>query len=197
MMNGYTKWAINNVSLVLPSTPYLGSMKYGVIDAFDQVDPPEKFAENYNVMEPPTNPNTTTGSVIYSLEFNSTVDVILQNANMLKKDSSEVHPWHLHGHDFWVLGYGEGKFKEEDEQKFNLKNPPMRNTALVFPHGWTALRFVADNPGVWAFHCHIEPHLHLGMGLIFAEGIQYVNSIPIEAVACGLIGRKFMDLEKH
>ncbi|WCJ41509.1 L-ascorbate oxidase [Euphorbia peplus] len=197
MMNGYTKWAINNVSLVLPSTPYLGSMKYGVIDAFDQVDPPEKFAENYNVMEPPTNPNTTTGSGIYRLEFNSTVDVILQNANMLKKDSSEVHPWHLHGHDFWVLGYGEGKFKEEDEQKFNLKNPPMRNTALVFPHGWTALRFVADNPGVWAFHCHIEPHLHLGMGLIFAEGIQYVNSIPIEAVACGLVGRKFMDLENH
>ncbi|XP_065865386.1 L-ascorbate oxidase-like [Euphorbia lathyris] len=196
-IHGYTKWAINNVSLVLPTTPYLGSMKYRLKDAFDQANPPEKFAENYNVMEPPPNPNTTTGSGIYRLDYKSTVDVILQNANMLKNGASEVHPWHLHGHDFWVLGYGEGKFREEDEIKFNLKNPALRNTAMVFPHGWTALRFVADNPGVWAFHCHIEPHLHLGMGVVFAEGVQHVGGIPNEALACGLIGRRFMDFEKH
>ncbi|KAG7950316.1 hypothetical protein I3843_13G106200 [Carya illinoinensis] len=191
-INGYTKWAINNVSLALPPTPYLGSIKYGLKNAFDRNSPPENFDENYDVMSPPTNPNSTSGSGVYLLSFNTTVDVILQNANALSANVSEIHPWHLHGHDFWVLGYGEGKFSVKDEKKLNLKNPPLRNTAVIFPYGWTALRFVADNPGVWAFHCHIEPHLHMGMGVVFAEGVHHLNNIPNEALTCGLTGKMFL-----
>ena len=191
-INGYTKWALNNVSLTLPATPYLGSIKYGLKNAFDQKTPPENFADNYDVMVPPINPNTSTGSGAYIIGLNTTVDVILQNANALSDNVSEIHPWHLHGHDFWVLGYGEGKFSGKDEKKLNLKNPPLRNTAVIFPYGWTALRFVADNPGAWAFHCHIEPHLHMGMGVVFAEGIHRVDKIPREAIACGLTAKMFL-----
>lgn len=194
-INGFTKWAINNISLTLPATPYIGSIKFSLKTAFDQKSPPENFAEDYDVMKPPVNPNSTMGNGIYMLGFNTTVDVILQNANALSANVSEIHPWHLHGHDFWVLGYGEGKFSKKDENKLNLKNPPLRNTAVIFPYGWTALRFVADNPGVWAFHCHIEPHLHMGMGVVFAEGVQHVRNIPNEALACGLTGKKFMNIE--
>ncbi|CAI0397290.1 unnamed protein product [Linum tenue] len=189
-IDGYIKWAINNVSLSLPPTPYLGSIKHGLKAAFDQSPPPESFANGYNIMVPPVNPNTTTGNGVYEIEFNTTVDVILQNANALAANTSEIHPWHLHGHDFWVLGYGEGRFEEGDEKMFNLKNPPLRNTAVIFPYGWTALRFVADNPGVWAFHCHIEPHLHMGMGVVFAEGVHLVGDVPSEALACGLTGKR-------
>ncbi|KAK3212310.1 hypothetical protein Dsin_017016 [Dipteronia sinensis] len=192
LIDGFIKWSINNISLHLPSTPYLGSIKYSLKTAFDNKSPPENFATDYDVMKPPVNPNTTTGNGVYMLPLNTTVDVILQNANALAANVSEIHPWHLHGHDFWVLGYGEGKFTKEDEKKFNLKNPPLRNTAVIFPYGWTALRFVTDNPGVWAFHCHIEPHLHMGMGVIFAEGVQHVNGIPNQALACGLTGNRFM-----
>ncbi|PHT68489.1 hypothetical protein T459_27976 [Capsicum annuum] len=130
------------------------------------------------------------------LKFNTTIDIILQNANALAKGASEIHPWHLHGNDFWVLGYGEGKYSEKDVKKFNLKNPPLRNTTLIFPYGWTALRFVTDNPGVWAFHCHIEPHLHMGMRVIFAEGVPLVKKIPKEALSCGLTGKMLM-ASKH
>ncbi|KAJ6987503.1 hypothetical protein NC653_020681 [Populus alba x Populus x berolinensis] len=28
----------------------------------------------------------------------------------LTANSSETHPWHLHRHDFWALGYGTGKY---------------------------------------------------------------------------------------
>ncbi|KAG2670565.1 hypothetical protein I3760_14G091800 [Carya illinoinensis] len=191
-IDGFTKWAINNVSLALPPTPYLGSIKYGLRNAFDQKSPPENFPDNYDVMRPPINPNSTTGNGVYMFSLNTTVDVILQNANALKDNVSEIHPWHLHGHDFWVLGYGEGKFSTKDEKKLNFKNPPLRNTAVIFPYGWTALRYVADNPGVWAFHCHIEPHLHMGMGVVFAEGVHLVKSIPNEALTCGLTA-KFLD----
>ncbi|XP_022756581.1 L-ascorbate oxidase-like [Durio zibethinus] len=189
-INGSIKWSINNVSLVLPPTPYLGSIKYGLNNAFDQKSPPDNIDNSYDIMKPPVNPNSTYGNGIYTINLNTTIDVILQNANALAKDVSEIHPWHLHGHNFWVLGYGEGKFREEDEKKFNLKNPPLRNTAVIFPYGWTALRFVADNPGVWAFHCHIEPHLHMGMGVVFAEGVQHVGEIPRAALACGLTANK-------
>lgn len=191
-MNGYTKWSINNVSLSLPATPYLGSIRFGLQNGFDQTKPPESFPVQYDVMKPPGNPNTTTGNGVYMLSYYSTVDVILQNANALAENVSEIHPWHLHGHDFWVLGYGEGKFTKDDEKKFNMKNPPYRNSAVIFPYGWTALRFVADNPGVWAFHCHIEPHLHMGMGVVLAEGVQRIPKIPKEALSCGLTGKKFM-----
>lgn len=196
-LNGYTKWAINNVSLTLPPTPYLGSIKHGLRNAFNQKNPPESFSNDYDVMKPPVNPNTTTGNGVYMLGMNTTVDIILQNANALSANVSEIHPWHLHGHDFWVLGYGEGKFSTKDEKKLNLKNPPLKNTAVIFPYGWTALRFVADNPGAWAFHCHIEPHLHMGMGVVFAEGIQHLNRIPLEALACGLTGKMLMTANNH
>lgn len=192
-MNGYTRWAINNVSLTLPATPYLGSMKYGLKNAFSQQSPPDNFRPDYDVTRPAVYQNTTSGNGVYVLKFNTTVDVILQNANALAANVSEIHPWHLHGHDFWVLAYGEGRFTEKDVAKFNLKNPPLRNTAVIFPFGWTALRFVTDNPGVWAFHCHIEPHLHMGMGVIFAEGVRRVQGIPNEALACGLTGRMLMN----
>lgn len=191
-IDGYTKWAINNLSLVLPATPYLGSIKYGLKNAFGQKKPPENFPINYDVMKPATNQNSSYGNGVYMLGFNTTVDVILQNANALAANTGEIHPWHLHGHDFWVLGYGEGRFSDQKENNLNLRNPPLRNTAVIFPFGWTALRFVADNPGVWAFHCHIEPHLHMGMGVVFAEGVHLVGKVPDEALTCGLTGKMFM-----
>ncbi|KAJ6853830.1 L-ascorbate oxidase-like [Iris pallida] len=192
-IDGHIRWSINNISLVLPSTPYLVSMRYGLKGAFGApTKPTESLPRGYNVSKPPTNPNSTEGGNVYRLRFNATVDVILQNANALADNVSEIHPWHLHGHDFWVLGYGEGLFGKKDAAGFNLKNPPLRNTVVVFPYGWTAIRFVANNPGVWAFHCHIEPHLHMGMGVIFAEGIEHVGKIPDEAVGCGMAGKMWM-----
>ncbi|URE49233.1 L-ascorbate oxidase [Musa troglodytarum] len=194
-IDGYTKWSINNVSLALPPTPYLGSMRYRLKNAFDAGMPPENFPPSYDVMRPPPNPNSTQSSNAYVIGLNSTVDVILQNANALAVNVSEIHPWHLHGHEFWVVGYGDGRFGEKEVARFNLKNPPLRNTVVIFPYGWTAIRFVADNPGVWAFHCHIEPHLHMGMGVIFAEGVEHVGKIPREALACGMTAKMLMD--KH
>ncbi|PKA63640.1 L-ascorbate oxidase [Apostasia shenzhenica] len=196
-IDGYIKWSINNISLVLPSTPYIGSMKYGLKNAFHSEKPPENIPDDYDVMRPPVNPNATIGSNIYKLEFNATIDVILQNANALAENVSEIHPWHLHGHDFWILGYGDGKFTENDLANLNLRNPPLRNTVVIFPYGWTAIRFLANNPGVWAFHCHIEPHLHMGMGIILAEGVEFISKIPNEVLRCGITGQKLISNQLH
>ncbi|KAF7815491.1 L-ascorbate oxidase-like [Senna tora] len=197
VLNGYYRWAVNGISLSLPPTPYLGSMKFNLKNAFDWQDPPESFPQDYDIYIPTTYHNATQRNVVYKFQFNQVVDVIIQNSNSYIPNTTSFHPWHLHGHDFWILGYGEGKFKDGDEKLFNLKNPPLKNNLVVFPYGWTAIRFKTDNPGVWSFHCHMEPHFHTGMGVVFAEGVQYVKEIPEEAIACGLTGKMLMNKKIH
>ncbi|CAG8906203.1 unnamed protein product [Penicillium egyptiacum] len=74
------------------------------------------------------------------------------------------HPMHLHGHNFWVLGSGNGSFpydsaKDAPESLINLRNPPYRDTTNLPPSGWAVIRYVTDNPGAWIFHCHIQWHM--------------------------------------
>ncbi|XP_031395381.1 L-ascorbate oxidase [Punica granatum] len=190
-IDGYTRWSVNNVSFTLPETPYLIALKESRGNAqhlFDQKPPPEGYNfTSYDIYSVANNTNATKSDSIYRLKFNTTVDIILQNANTLTNNNSETHPWHLHGHDFWVLGYGEGKFDiNSDPARYNLVDPIMKNTVPVHRYGWTALRFVADNPGAWAFHCHIESHLYMGMGVVFEEGIEKVGKLPSQNMGCGI-----------
>lgn len=186
-INGHRRWSVNNVSFSHPHTPYLIALKQNLTEEFDQNPPPETYNfANYNIYSVSNNSNATSSNAIYRLKFNTTVDIVLQNANTMNPNNSETHPWHLHGHDFWVLGYGNGKFDiNNDTKKYNLVNPIMKNTVPVHPYGWTALRFRADNPGVWAFHCHIESHFFMGMGFVFEEGIEKVGNLPSSILGCG------------
>lgn len=196
IVDGHVKWAINNVSLTLPATPYLGAYFYGLQgSAFDATgEAPNGFPPGYNVRLPAKNNGYVAklSDRVYELPNGALVDVVLQNADMLRENNSETHPWHLHGHDFWVLGYGDGRYDAvKDYARLNTDDPPLRNTVVVFPHGWTVLRFVADNAGAWAFHCHIEPHLHMGMGAVFIEGVDKIRelNVPRETMMCGVITR--------
>ena len=108
MVGGHVKWAINNVSLTLPATPYLGAYFYGLQgSAFDATgEAPNGFPDGYDVHLPPGN-NSYVAKLsdrVYELPDGALVDVVLQNADMMRENNSETHPWHLHGHDF--LGAG-------------------------------------------------------------------------------------------
>lgn len=193
-INGRFHWSVNNVSFTLPHTPYLVALKEKLRGVFNQSPPPNGYDFlNYNISKVQDNVNATSSNGIYRLDFNSTVDLVLQNANTMTANNSETHPWHLHGHDFWVLGYGDGKYDQfKDPGRFNLVDPVMKNTVPVHPYGWTALRFKADNPGAWLFHCHIESHFFMGMGVVFEEGIDKVGKLPDEIMGCGkTVGRDF------
>lgn len=187
LVDGHTRWALNNVSFNFPHTPYLIAMKQRLGNVFDERPAPETYDyKHYDIYSPSSNPNATIGTSIYRLEFNSTVDVVLQSANILKPNKSETHPWHLHGHDFWVLAHGSGRFDPDiDTARFNLVDPILKNTVDLQPFGWTAIRFRADNPGVWAFHCHVESHFFMGMGVVLEEGIDRVGELPDSIMGCG------------
>lgn len=95
-------------------------------------------------------------TLVKELEFNQTVELVLQNVNAAVMLD---HPFHLHGHDFYVVGRNYGNFNQTtDPATFNLRDPPRFNTISVHSGGWVALRFRANNPGVWLLHCHFERH---------------------------------------
>ncbi|KAF2311870.1 hypothetical protein GH714_027073 [Hevea brasiliensis] len=52
---------------------------------------------------------------------------------------------------------------ENDPKNYNLVDPVELNTAGVASGGWLAIRFFADNPGVWFMHCHFDVHLSWGL----------------------------------
>lgn len=62
------------------------------------------------------------------------------------------HPMHLHGHEFQIL--------EIDGEPVA---GPMRDTVYVPKGGRCRIAFDANNPGIWAFHCHISYHHVRGM----------------------------------
>ena len=136
---------INNVTFVMPTTALLQAHYFktkGVFTTDFPANPP--FPYNYTGT-PPTNLGTTSGTKLYRLPYNATVQVVLQDTSII---SPENHPIHLHGFNFFAVGRGVGNFNpKKDPQNFNLVDPVERNTVGVPSGGWTAIRFRADNPG--------------------------------------------------
>lgn len=81
---------------------------------------------------------------------NERVELTLTNRTMMP------HPMHLHGHRFQVV--------EIDNMRIS---GAVRDTILVPPNKRVVLAFDADNPGTWAFHCHLAYHMHAGMFTTF------------------------------
>jgi CopA family copper-resistance protein len=75
---------------------------------------------------------------------NERVRVILVNDTMMQ------HPIHLHGHFFEVVNGHPG-------------HHPRKHTLNVLPGSTVTFDLTADNPGDWAFHCHLLFHMHAGM----------------------------------
>ncbi|XP_043702182.1 laccase-4-like isoform X2 [Telopea speciosissima] len=161
--------AINNVSFVMPTFALLQAHyfnKSGVFTTDFPGNPPITF--NYSGNPPgtaPANMATMNGTRLYRLPYNATVQLVLQDTGII---APENHPIHLHGFNFFQIGRGLGNFNpKNDSKKFNLVDPVERNTIGVPSGGWTAIRFIADNPGVWFLHCHLEVHTTWGLKMAF------------------------------
>ena len=69
---------------------------------------------------------------------------------VLVNDTMMEHPIHLHGM-FVELDNGQGEFR------------PRKHTVNVRPAERMTLLLTADEPGRWAWHCHLLYHMHMGM----------------------------------
>ena len=87
-------------------------------------------------------------------------DLALGEVAMLRvwNDTRWQHSMHLHGHHFWV-----------DSKEFGeMARRVLRDTYLMAPGERADLVFVADNPGMWLFHCHMMEHHAAGMGAVIS-----------------------------
>lgn len=85
-------------------------------------------------------------AVPVSVEKGERVELVMRNTTMM------AHPMHLHGHSFQVT--------EINGQAFA---GAVRDVVLVPRRATVKVVFDADNPGLWAYHCHNLYHLAAGM----------------------------------
>ncbi|KAF4346495.1 hypothetical protein G4B88_008694 [Cannabis sativa] len=169
---------INNVTFDMPSVALLEAHYHNIKGVFTD-DFPAKPPVVFNYTGPsPANIQTMNGTRLYRLSYNSSVQIVLQGTGVIAPES---HPTHLHGFNFYVIGSGLGNFDPvKDPKLFNLVDPVERNTIGVPTAGWTAIRFRADNPGIWFLHCHLEVHTTWGLKMAFIvdNGFGPNESLP-------------------
>ncbi|GAA0277465.1 copper resistance system multicopper oxidase [Alteraurantiacibacter aestuarii] len=77
--------------------------------------------------------------------FDERVRVTLVNDTMM------AHPIHLHGHFFELVNGADATHQ------------PRKHTLIVQPGSKATFDLTANEPGDWAFHCHLLYHMHAGM----------------------------------
>ncbi|CAF2599002.1 unnamed protein product [Rotaria sp. Silwood2] len=100
------------------------------------------------------------GNGHYLIPYGAVVDIFLEN-----RDAGE-HPFHSHGYNFWIISTSENPQAEELYRGAYLQ----RDVVSVPSLGWAKIRLLANNPGAWLFHCHIEWHMDAGLVIAFIVG---------------------------
>ncbi|KAL8261433.1 hypothetical protein R6Q59_025482 [Mikania micrantha] len=159
--------SINNITFDAPRTSILGAYYRGINGVYgDEFPDNPPFSFDYTASNLSTSLQTPmNGTEVKILNYNDTVELVFQGTNVV---SGIDHPMHLHGYSFYVVGSGFGNFdRQRDPLNYNLVDPPLQQTIAVPQNGWTAIRFRANNPGVWFMHCHFERHVSWGMEMVF------------------------------
>ncbi|KAK8693640.1 hypothetical protein V6N13_071214 [Hibiscus sabdariffa] len=178
--NGTFAASMNNITFVKPTVSILEAYYKKIDGHFTEDFPgaPLKFYDFVNGApnNAPNNTQAVNGTRTKVLEFGSRIQIIFQDTGTV---TTENHPIHLHGYSFYVVGYGTGDF-DPQTANFNLVDPPYMNTIGVPAGGWAVIRFVADNPGVWFMHCHLDVHQSWGLGavLIVENGKGELETLP-------------------
>ncbi|KAJ2089091.1 ferroxidase fet3 [Coemansia sp. RSA 986] len=102
------------------------------------------------------------------LDYNDIVEIELRATAPLD------HTFHLHGHKFQIVEYGPSPDAPASKTKNisvrRAKGSPIKRDTLTI-RGWEYIkvRFRANNPGVWMFHCHMDVHFYMGLAVTFVE----------------------------
>lgn len=64
---------------------------------------------------------------------------------------------------YWGCTYN----PEVDRATQNLETPLLKDSFQLWQRSWAVIRFRADRPGLWTFHCHETQHLMSGLQSVF------------------------------
>lgn len=160
LINGINYAFFNNITYVAPKVPTLMT----ALSAGENASDPLIYGTNTNT---------------FVLQKDEIIEIVLNNQD------TGIHPFHLHGHVFQTI-IRDKEYSEDDGLKpvsYDPDNhadfpeyPMMRDTIYSRPQSNFVIRFKADNPGVWFFHCHIEWHLLQGLAIVLVEAPESIQS---------------------
>lgn len=190
-INGKIRWAMNNISAIVNPTPLLQSAQLPLstvnqLGLYNSQPAPDNPAYIWNYSLPEPYPSAVYSSQLYTFTPGEVIDLVIQVPNTLTPGQSFFMPFHIHGHNFWELGSFSGPFDPGfDIPHYNLVNPVYRNTQALFPGGWTTLRFIASNVGVWMLECETLFFQYLGLSMTF--NVPGPVTFPPHTKKCGLL----------
>jgi L-ascorbate oxidase len=158
-IDGYAKFTVNDVLYKDPKINFLKQIRNGV--------------------------NISNHPGVYEIIKGERVQIVFQN-EFGDDGVCEQHPWHTHGHTFYIVGEGPDEYNSKTakpifDHNIARNKVQFRDVLTIFPNrsdskteggtpcGWVAIRFVADNPGVWMAHCHRIADSIIGMIFILYE----------------------------
>ena len=135
------------------STEQVGKGMYGAIYVEPEGGFSDVYGEKIEVESTLFLGDGPTGYVLNGKGFPATQPIVAQLGDdvliHLANDGALIHPMHLHGYHFEVVA----------ADGFALEQPYMADTLMVAPGQRFDILVQADHPGVWAYHCHILPHV--------------------------------------
>ncbi|KAJ3293253.1 hypothetical protein HDU79_000547 [Rhizoclosmatium sp. JEL0117] len=124
-----------------------------------------------SLLQNPTAPRLPDTINPVTVHNNEWVFLMIQNADAME------HPFHIHGHSFYILGAGNLRHQSVQGNGTLPRRDTIQVPACVGGTGGTgeqgclkgfvnlAIKF--DNPGAWLFHCHVEWHMSAGLVMTF------------------------------
>jgi hypothetical protein len=128
----------------------------GIQPTFWVYTPKTKDMSTLSLYEPIANPLLRVPSPVIRVEQNDTVWIILENTHYFP------HSIHLHGVDHPYMDHG-GEGNDGVGQTSNMDTMPGESKTYVIK---------PRQPGTMYYHCHVQPHTHIPMGL---QGIFVVE----------------------
>ncbi|KAK3090802.1 hypothetical protein FSP39_014772 [Pinctada imbricata] len=174
---------INYITTILPPAPVLTQLNDVPKELFCNEDTvnkncTEEFCECVHVLK---------------VDLNDVVEFIVVDEGKIWDAN---HPMHLHGYSYRVIGMDRlnssttlEQVKKLDEAGLlhrNFNYSVAKDTVTVPDGGYVILRIHATNPGFWFFHCHIEFHAEIGMGVVLQVGdVKDMPKAPKGFPKCG------------
>ncbi|XP_066994431.1 uncharacterized protein [Anabrus simplex] len=167
---------VNNVTFAYPSFPLFTQREEITPGAYCTNEDLPKICKQGQFCQCP---------YVFEAKNGSLVEVVFVDSG---RTSLYSHPMHLHGYNFEVVAMGASNdyVSLEEIQEANEKGliekkftgAPVKDTVSVPNRGYAIIRFWANNPGYWIFHCHISNHAELGMATVLKVG-DHSEMVPV------------------
>ncbi|KAI1809987.1 multicopper oxidase [Poronia punctata] len=109
----------------------------------------------------------------FDVAYNEVLEIVINNHD------DAIHPFHLHGHQFQVIERPKSNAGNWTGTRTVPKAPMRRDTVAVNPNSYVVLRILANNPGVFLLHCHVEWHVEMGLTATLIEAPELLVNYKI------------------